>query len=144
MLETTRSNGKAMTGRALSKRSRPPTCDVTAYMDVNCRCPLPRKRVQTPPDLQPPAETETRVRCCGWLEHGALKLVGGCVIEILGALGACCSGIALETFVDKSAPSSAHVAIAFDVMRKPSKIQSRQLVSPSTLTPVGPSQCSSP
>ena len=32
--------------------------------------------------------------------------------------------------MDKSAPWSAHVAIAFNVMLKPSKIQSRLLVSP--------------
>ena len=52
------------------------------------------------------------------------------------------SGIALETLVDKSAPWSAHVAIAFDVMRKPSTTQSRQLVSPSQMTPVAPCHCS--
>ena len=44
--------------------------------------------------------------------------------------------------VDKSAPWSAHDAIAFDVIRKLSKIQSWQLVSPSPLTPVARSQCS--
>ena len=42
--------------------------------------------------------------------------------------------------VDKNAPSSAHVAIAFDVVCKLSQIQSWQLVSPSPLTPVALSQ----
>ena len=42
---------------------------------------------------------------------------------------------------DKSAPWSAHVAIAFDVTRKPSKIQSWQLVSPSPLTLVPSQSC---
>ena len=51
------------------------------------------------------------------------------------------SGIALETFGDRSAPWSAHVAITCDVLRNLSKIHSRQLVSPSPLAAVAPSQC---
>ena len=84
---------------------------------------------------------------------GFLKLVGCCVIEIPGELGACFRGRSIDYLVvsknfrhcvrnvrvDKSAPWSAHVAIA--LLRRPSKILSRQLVSPSPLTPVAPCQC---
>ena len=42
--------------------------------------------------------------------------------------------------MDKNAPWSAYVAIAFDALRKPSKIRSCHLISPSPFFPL-PSQC---
>ena len=77
------------------------------------------------------------------------------MIEIPGETGTCYSGRSIDYLVvsknfrhcvrnvqvDKSAPWLVHVAIAFDVLRKPLKIQSRQLVSPSPLAPVATSQC---
>ena len=84
---------------------------------------------------------------------GFLRLVRCCVIELPGVGGACHSGRSIDCTVvsknfrccvrnvraDKGAPWSAHVAIAFDVMRKPSKIRTWQLVSPSPLSPQAPS-----
>ena len=85
-----------------------------------------------------------------------LRLVGNCVIELSGACGTCYSGRSIDYLVvgknvrhcvrnvraDKSAPFSAHVAIAFHVMRMPPKIRTWQLVSLSPLTPPAPSRCS--
>ena len=81
---------------------------------------------------------------------GFLRLVGrGCVIELQGECGTCCSGRSIDCLVvskkirhcvrnvraDKSAPWSAHVAIAFDVLQKPPQIRTWQLISLSPLIP---------
>ena len=84
---------------------------------------------------------------------GFLRLVGGCTVELQGECGTCHSGRSIDFLVvsmnlrhgirnsraDNSAPWSAHVAIAFGVLRKPSKIRTWQLVSPSPLTTQAPS-----
>ena len=71
------------------------------------------------------------------------------MIELLGECGTCYSGRSIDYLVvsknlsyctrnvraDRSPPWSAHVAIAFDVLRKPPKIRTWQLVSPSPLIP---------
>ena len=75
------------------------------------------------------------------------------MIELPGECGTCYSGRSIDYLVVsknlrhcirnvwavKSAPWSTHVAIAFDVLWKPSKIRTWQLVSPSPLIPQAPS-----
>ena len=77
-----------------------------------------------------------------------LRQVGSCVI----GFRTCFSGPSLDYMVvnknfrhcvrnvwaDKRAPWSAHVHMAFDVMRKPSKNRTWQMVSPSPLVPQAP------
>ena len=103
-------------------------------------------------------ETETRVHYRRWnmepeqLETmGFLRLDGDCVIEVSGESGTCYIDflVVSKNFrqcvknmrADKSALWSVHVAIAFDVMRKPSKNQTWQLVTPPPLVPQAPFQC---
>ena len=82
-----------------------------------------------------------------------LDLVGSCVIELPGECGICYLGGSIDylavsqnvrhrvrnVWADKT--WSAHVAIAFDVMRKPSKIRTLQLVSFFLLISQAPTQC---
>ena len=92
---------------------------------------------------------------CSWKPRASCDLSGGCVIKVPSDSGTRHSGRSIDCLVvsknfrqcvknvrvDTRPPWSAPVAIAFDVVRKPAKIQTWQLVTLPLLVPQAQSQC---